>query len=290
MFTIPGIRVHDALEWMFTFGWNLRSRCPGIRTERREAQARLALAEAQLERSRELVEQQVLSKQQLDDARFEFEAWRGRTDRLQAEIARIELDLERSTVKAPFAGIVVSKATEVGEWVGKGATVMELLSPYVLEVRVDVPERYYEQIQRSTQARVRFEALPGYEVEGTITSLVPRANPRSRTFPLLVRVKNAEARIGAGMLAKVYLAAGEARAAQIVPKDAIISRGDDRFVFVVDKESTVDMIPVTTGVAVGDWIAVEGPIAPKAKVVTRGNERIQQGQKVIAELLSYEAP
>ena len=31
MFTIPGIRVHDALEWMFTFGWNLRSRCPGIR-------------------------------------------------------------------------------------------------------------------------------------------------------------------------------------------------------------------------------------------------------------------
>ena len=33
MFTIPGIRVHDALEWMFTFGWNLRSRCPGIRTD-----------------------------------------------------------------------------------------------------------------------------------------------------------------------------------------------------------------------------------------------------------------
>ncbi len=32
MFTIPGIRVHDALEWMFTFGWNLRSRCPGIRS------------------------------------------------------------------------------------------------------------------------------------------------------------------------------------------------------------------------------------------------------------------
>ena len=31
-FTLPGIRVHDALEWMFTFGWNLCSRCPGIRT------------------------------------------------------------------------------------------------------------------------------------------------------------------------------------------------------------------------------------------------------------------
>ena len=35
MFTIPGIRVHDALEWMFTFGWNLRSRCPGIRNQTR---------------------------------------------------------------------------------------------------------------------------------------------------------------------------------------------------------------------------------------------------------------
>ncbi len=38
MFTIPGIRVHDALEWMFTFGWNLRSRCPGIRTQWRKSQ------------------------------------------------------------------------------------------------------------------------------------------------------------------------------------------------------------------------------------------------------------
>ncbi len=36
MFTIPGIRVHDALEWMFTFGWNLRSRCPGIRSSDRD--------------------------------------------------------------------------------------------------------------------------------------------------------------------------------------------------------------------------------------------------------------
>lgn len=258
--------------------------------DRREAEARLALAEAQLERARELVDQQVLSRQQLDDARFEYEAWRGRADRLQAEINRIELDLERSTVKAPFAGVVVSKATEVGEWVGKGATVMELLSPYILEVRVDVPERYYAGIQRDSRARVLFEALRNYELEGKITSLVPRANAQSRTFPLLVQVRNPDGRIGAGMLAKVYLAAGEARAARIVPKDAVISRGQNRYVFLINEEGTVDMVPVTTGVAIGDWVEVDGPINDKAKVVTRGNERIRPGQRVIAEPLSYKVP
>ena len=49
MFTIPGIRVHDALEWMFTFGWNLRSRCPGIRTDK--ARKRLQALVSWLERN-----------------------------------------------------------------------------------------------------------------------------------------------------------------------------------------------------------------------------------------------
>ena len=65
-------------------------------------------------------------------ARFELDAWRGKIDQLAAEIRRIELDLERSVVKAPFSGIVAAELTEVGQWVGKGTTVM------IFNVRTDV--------------------------------------------------------------------------------------------------------------------------------------------------------
>lgn len=262
--------------------------------QHREAEARLALADRNHERSQELFEGEVLSRQQLDDAGFELDAWRGRIDQLAAEIRRIQLDLDRSVVKAPFSGIVAAEMTEVGQWVGKGATVMELISPYQLEVRVEVPERHFADFKKGTAVRVTFDTIPGYEVEGKVASLVPRASTQARTFPLRILIDNNDGRIGAGMVAKVSLDAGAAsRDAILVPKDALITRGAKRFVFVVDRDQTVKMLPVTTGISVGDWVAVDGPTEPigiDTRVVTRGNERIRPGQHVLAEPMEYPAP
>lgn len=263
------------------------------RADLREAQARLALAKAGLDRAARLHEEEVLSRQQADDARFEHQAWRGRADRLEAEIARLSLDLERAAVKAPFAGVVVMESVELGEWVAKGATVMELVSPYVLEVRVDVPETYFDSLGPGGEAEIRFGSLPHLEVEGTIVSLVPQANASSRTFPLKIRVANPEGRIGVGMLAQVSLPAGAARASTIVPKDAVITRGAQRFVYRLEEEPeghTVELVPVETGAGFGDWVEIEGPLSPTAKVVTRGNERLRPGERVLAQPLAYPAP
>ena len=256
----------------------------------REAAARLSQAQNNRERAQELFDKQILSREQLDEARFEFDAWRGRVDRLDAEIKHTELLIELSTIRAPFAGVVTSEATEVGEWIGKGATVVEMLSPYVLEVRVDVPERFFAEMRTGSTATVKLESLPGYAVPGRVTSVVPKANDASRTFPMKIRIVNDEQRIGAGMLAKVLLTAGDSRSAQLVPKDAVITRGNDRFVYILDEEQTVSVVPVTTGMGSGDWIEVDGPLSKGARVVTRGNERIRPGQKVLAELLTYSAP
>ncbi|HSF15874.1 MAG TPA: efflux RND transporter periplasmic adaptor subunit [Vicinamibacteria bacterium] len=260
------------------------------RADKREAEARLALAERQLERAQELHDQEVLSREQLDDARFEHEAWRGRADRLEAEIQRTELDIERSTIRAPFSGVVTREATEVGEWIAKGATVVELISPYVLEIRIDVPERHYAQIRSGATAVIRFETLPELELDGQVVSLVPKANDSARTFPMRIRVENADGDIGVGMLAQVQLEAGEHRPERLVPKDAVISRGGDRFVFVLGEDQTVSQVPVSTGLGVGQWVVVEGQLPEDAKVITRGNERIRPGQKVVAEPLRYPVP
>ena len=258
--------------------------------QHREAEARLGLAERNLTRSRDLFESQVLSQQQLDDALFELDAWRGRVDQLAAELRRIRLDQERSVVKAPFSGIVASELTEVGQWVGKGTTVVELVSPAQLEVRVEVPERHFGSIRKGSAVDVRFDAIPGYEVEGKVVSLVPRASGNARTFPLRIQVGNDDGRLGAGMLAKVSINAGDRRSARLVPKDALITRGTKRFVYLVEANDTVSLVPVETGVARGSWVEVEGELPDDARVVTRGNERIQPGQQVLAEAVEYPAP
>ena len=177
--------------------------------ELREADARLKQATRNLERSKELYDSKVLSSEQLDDSRYESDAWQGKVDQLSSDIARLELDISRSTVLAPFSGIVVAERTDLGQWVGKGQPVLELMSLYELEVRVEVPERHFRELKTGATTQVSFEALPGYEVEGQVVAIIPRANPQARTFPVKVKITNKEGRIGVGMLAGVSLPAGE---------------------------------------------------------------------------------
>ncbi len=256
----------------------------------REAEARLKLAEANSLRAQELYEAGVISRQQFDDAQSEFTAWQGRTDNLKAAIARLEDDLERMTIRAPFSGVVVRERTEVGQWVGEGGPVVEMVALDIVEIRVEVPERYYRMLRVGSRAEVTFESLPGMNLSGRVIAIIPAADPQARTFPVKVRVGNRNGRIGAGMLAQVSFAMGEITAATIVPKDAIVRQGPMTVVYRVNGDNTVEPVPVETGLGTGVWVAVSGGIRAGDKVVTRGNERLQPGQPVQGTPLEYELP
>lgn len=258
--------------------------------ERREAEARLKLAERGLERARDLFSSGALSQQQLDEAFYEVNAWQGRVEKLGADIAQIELALERSSIRTPFAGVVVSRRTEVGEWIELGDPVAEILALDDLEVQVETPERYYDSLRPGAVVGVTFEALPGLEVSGRVSAIIPRADPQARTFPIKVRLPNVDARIGAGMLAHVALPVGEEVRAIVVPKDAVVAQGASRYVYLLNGDSNVSAVTVKTGAGVGSWVVVEGDVRPGHKVVTRGNERLRPGQPVRGEPLEYALP
>ena len=253
----------------------------------REAEARLQQAAADLERNRGLFDQGILSASQYGASRSERDAWKGRSDQLSAESARLRLDLERSSVKAPFRGVVVAERCEVGEWVGKGDPVLELASLHDLEVRVEVPEHYFSQLKLGAEATVRFEALPAREVQGKVSAIIPRANVQARTFPLKVRIPNKDGAIGVGMLARVGFATGDAYRATVVPKDAVIVRGRDRMVYRLKDDDTVEAVSVETGTGVGGWVEIRKGLSPGVRVVTRGNERLRPGQAVAGEAGEY---
>jgi RND family efflux transporter MFP subunit len=256
-----------------------------------EAEARFKQAESNLTRSKELFAAGVVSRQQLDENQSEFNAWQGRTESLRAEIARIEDDLERSTIRAPFAGVVARERTEVGQWIEAGGPVVELLAMGAVEIRVEVPERNFAQVRNGSPAKVMLDALPGLKLSGRVISRIPQADPEARTFPIKVRVSNPRGQIAAGMLAQVSFPAGESYRATVVPKDAIVTRGPASFLFRVNGENKVDQVAVETGSSSGSWIEVRsGEIRAGDKVVTRGNERIMPGMAVEATLLEYQTP
>ena len=275
---------------------NKRSReldSAAIEAQLREAEARLKLAERNHERAKELFASGVFSQQQLDDTLYEFNAWEGRIDNLRAEIDRIRYDISRSVIGAPFAGVVVAKHTELGQWLGIGGAVVELLSLEELDIRVDVPEQYYRDVKPGGAATVALDALSGRTVRGKVVAVIPKADPQARTFPVKVRVPSAG--LGVGMLAQVSLqgvsaGAGGVRTAIVVPKDAVVRQGSQTMVFLINGEGSVSPAQVQTGQGIGDWVEVRGPVTPGAKVVTRGNERLTPGQKVRGEPVEYALP
>ncbi len=269
---------------------DVRLRLEAARGQLQEAEARLRLAMAQLERSRGLFDEQIISQDALDDAVSESEAWSGRVTQLRSDVARLEEDLKRTTVRAPFSGVVVREHVAEGEWLGIGDPVAEMLDLSDLEVTVEVPESYYNGLGVGGTARVRLSALDDQETEGRIRAVVPSASPQSRTFPVKVGINNSDGRIGAGMLARVELPVGEPHPGVIVPKDAVAAQGSESVVFVIGEEDQVRRVPVRTGAAVGAWIAVDGELAAGDRVVTRGNERLFPGQTVVPQAVEYELP
>ena len=118
----------------------------------------------------------------------------------------------------------------------------------------------------------------------------PRADAQARTFPVKVAIPNVDGRLGVGMLASVTLPAGESYPAVVVPKDALIAQGPQRFVYRINGDNLVEMMPVSAGEGIGDWIVVESELQPGEKVVTRGNERLMPGQEVQGLVQEYVLP
>jgi len=255
-----------------------------------EAQARWKLAESNLNRAKELYAATVISREKLDDAQYEHNAWVGRTESLKAEIKRLEDTIDRCTIRAPFGGVIVRERTEVGQWLSEGGPVVEMLAMDQVEVLVEVPEKYFESLRVGAPATLTFESMSGFRPQGRVIAVIPRADVQARTFPLKVQVSNEHGKIGAGMLVQVSFAAGELYPATVVPKDAVISRGERKFVFRLNGDNTVEELAVETGTGIGEWLEVRGAVKPGERVITRGNERIRTGQFVQASPIDYTLP
>jgi HlyD family secretion protein len=211
----------------------------------------------------------------------------------------IEDRLAKYTIKAYFDGYVTAEHTEVGHWVKDGEPVVEVCDIASMDVRVNVPEDYVVQLAKGNVVRVEIGALPDRAFTGTIEAVVPQADLRARTFPVLVRVANPRTKDGhllkGGMLARAILPVGKQEQALLISKDAIVLGGKAPMVYAVDVDAatpgtgSVRPVPVELGVADGSEIQIRGPLRPGELVVVEGNERLRPGQPVAFRMPNAEA-
>jgi len=245
----------------------------------REAQTRHLQAKQDLTRIQVLFEKELVTQKEMDDAQAEETAQQERLSQLDAQIRQVRDQLSKSSILAPFDGWVTNEFTEVGQWVEVGGAIVEIVDLSHVKIEVPLPERFVQDIHLGNPVSARFDSLPGLTWEGTVFSVVAQADRNARTFPVKIDIPNPDLSIKSGMVAKVLLQVGRLHQGMVIPKDALVLRGEQEFVFLVT-DGIVGQIPVNTLIHLDQLVEVQGDIQEGMSVVIEGNERLFPGQPV----------
>lgn len=249
--------------------------------ELQEKQALFVRGEQDHRRFQALFAEGAVSALELDRIEAAYRAAKAQKDRAEEALRKIADELRRTTVIAPFAGYIVKKHVEIGQWVEEGGKVADLVDIDTVYVVIPVNERDIGKIRRGDEATLTVDTYPGQTFRGQITHIVPQADVTSRNFPVRIKVDNLPHRLlKAGMFARVAVRYGEPRQGLFIPKDAVVLRGREQVVFVFDT-SKVQMRRVETGQALEGLVEViQGDLKPGQEVVVAGNEILQDGSPV----------
>ena len=206
----------------------------------------------------------------------------------EAEVERIDDQLGKHTIRAPFAGWVVERFTEQGQWVSRGGLIARIAELDRVEIEIQMPELSVGSLAPGIDVRLEIDAAPHQTWIGRVEKIVPQADLLSRSFPVKVslenRIVNGQPVLRGGLLARAWLPVGNTGTAVVVPKDALVLGAGVPFVFALDSTGpgtgAVRRVEVGLGAAVGGNVEVRGAIEPGQLVVVRGNERLRPGMTV----------
>ncbi len=193
----------------------------------------------------------------------------------QTALRSAELELERTSIKAPFAGRVVSQSIQVGEYAQLGSPMVRLVDTDNLEVSAQVPASLVQPIQVGSSLEV---TGMGKTISAPMRALVPVGDSISRTMELRVELTNSDLLVGSAV--RVSLPSAQPKEVVAVPRDAVILRTNSQYVFVVGSNGVASRRDIALGFAEGEMIEAIGDISADDIVIVRGGERLRDGQTV----------
>jgi membrane fusion protein (multidrug efflux system) len=239
-----------------------------------EAQADLAFAKSEYARRKNLYAQRVVAKQELDRSRSEM-------DRHAARVEVMKSRLSKTRITAPFAGTVGTRRVSPGDVVKAGEELVNLEAVDPLKLQFDVPERYLPRLSVGQDVDLRVTAFPDRQFKGQVYFIEPRVSAENRSVTVKAHVPNPDGLLRPGMFANVELLVQEKKEAITIPEQALVPQGDQQFVFRVKADSTVELVPVRTGIRSKGDVEVVGGLLSGDRVVAAGQQKLGPGSKVM---------
>ena len=259
---------------------DLKLRLKGAIAAQEGIRANLINAEKELARFSKLKDTDSIAARQYDEALYNHNALLQEFLQKEAEVDRLEYEIEQKEVFAPFSGFIAEEFTQVGEWINSGGPVVGMVDLEKIRITVDMPERYVVMLLPQSEVMVMIKSLSNNLFPGRMYAVLPHGDRNARTFPVRINLANPEYKIKSGMEAIVTFSLSGTKSALLIPKDAVVIAGNNRLVFSLSGDKVIPVNIEIVGYYDGS-VAVEGGLKPGDKVVIRGNERLSPGQTVL---------
>jgi membrane fusion protein (multidrug efflux system) len=241
------------------------------------AQAERDLAQQALTRTRALLADKAAAQADVERAEAQMRS-------TQAGLDLLQLRLDRTVVRAPFAGVTGQRLASLGDYVNNATRLITLQTNNPQRAAFQVPERYADQLKLRQRVVFRVAALAGRDFTGIVDFIDPLVQLPGRTITIKALVQNPRRELQAGMFIEARLETAVRPTATVIPEDAVSPSQGQMLVWVI-RDGKAERREVTLGVRTPGYVEVLSGIDPEDQVVVGGSERLTPGAEVRATVV-----
>jgi membrane fusion protein, multidrug efflux system len=244
-----------------------------------KAEAEVARSQAQEYRQRELLKNGHTTQVAYDQALKTFKTAQAEVDAVRARQIQASENLGYTDLKADNDGVIVAVGADAGQVVSSGQMVVRLAQPGEREAVFNIAEGAFKKRPTDPPVTVHLVSNPEIETAGKVRYISPQADPETRTYTVRVSLPEAppQMRLGANVVGTVTLDQGQT---VTIPGSALFQKDGKPAVWLVEKDKTVQLKPITVERYQGDSVVVGDGLAQGDVVVTAGVQKLLPGQKV----------
>lgn len=240
-------------------------------------EANLRLAQLTVERDEKQLKTNAISQATLD-------ADVAQRDSLKAQVAQQRAALDKKTLRAPFAGRLGIRQSEVGQYINPGQVIVTLQQLEQLHLDFTLPQSALSQVQVGQKIQAATDAFAGRVFEGTITAIESKIDEATRNFNVRATIENPDKALRPGLFANATLSVGEPKKYLTLPQTAITVNPYGNVVYVVTDGAEgkhVTTAFVTIAMRRGDQVAIDSGIKEGDEIVTAGQMKLRNGSPIV---------
>ena len=237
----------------------------------REREVNMNSLESNYKRSQELVEQELLSSQEFEQTKFQYEA-------AATQYESAKLQLEYATIRSPFSGIITERLVEVGNLVNANDVVFRTADLDPLLARIHVPEKDIGQVRPGQSVRINVEGSDQTHT-GRVSLISPIVDPESGTVKVTVEIRDRMGTLRPGMFTTVNLVIAIQENVLQVEKKALVAEAEGSYAFLF-QDGTAEKRLLEIGIAEGDYVEVLSGLSDGDSIITVGQEGLRNGAPV----------